>query len=131
MITRPQLIMPIRDAEDLLAQADLTLVVEEGLSEIEAMRNLSPTSIWRRVYERLEFLKFHDGYSGFLQFNTRWSVFTYYWAHVANDQTTNPLKIGSTIANLQNQCHRNIYNIRNMKCINEPPLEVSFAAVMY
>ena len=60
MITRPQLIMPIRDAEDLLAHADLTLVAEEGLSEIEAMRNLSPTSIWRRVYERLEFLKFHD-----------------------------------------------------------------------
>ena len=75
--------------------------------------------------EVLEFLKLHDGYSGFLQFNTRWSVFTYYWAHVANDQTTNPLKVGSTVANLKKRCLKNVYNIRSMKCINEPPLEVS------
>ena len=75
--------------------------------------------------EVLEFLKFHDGYSGFLQFNTRWSVFTYYWAHVANDQTTNPLRVGSTVANLKNKCMSNVYNIRSMKCIYEPPLEVS------
>jgi len=74
--------------------------------------------------EVLEFLKFHDGYSGFLQFNTRWSVFTYYWAHVANDQTTNPLRVGSTVANLKNKCMSNVYNIRSMKCIYEPPLEI-------
>ena len=78
--------------------------------------------------EVLEFLKLHDGYSGFLQFNTRWSVFTYYWAHIANDQTTNPLKVGSTVANLKKRCMKNVYNIRSMKCIIEPPLEVSAGA---
>ena len=76
--------------------------------------------------EVLEFLKFHDGYSGFLQFNTRWSVYAYYWANVAHDQTTNPLRVGSTVANLKNKCMSNVYNIRSMKCIYEPTLEVSF-----
>ena len=60
MIMRPRLIMPIRDAEDFLAQADISLVVEDGVDVIESFRNFPPTSIWRRVYERLEFLKFHD-----------------------------------------------------------------------
>ena len=60
MITRPHLIMPIRDAEDLVAQDELSIVVEDGLSTVEDMSTLPPTSIWRRVYEKLEFLKFHE-----------------------------------------------------------------------
>ena len=60
IITTPRLIMPIRDAEDLLSQDDITLVVEDGLAEIASLKNLPLTSIWRRVYERLEYLKFHD-----------------------------------------------------------------------
>ena len=60
MITRPHLDMPIRDAEDLVVQDELSLVVEAGLSSVESMSTLPPTSIWRRVYEKLEFLKFHD-----------------------------------------------------------------------
>ena len=60
MITRPHLIMPIRDAEDFLAQHEISLVVEDEVPTIISMSTLPPSTILRRLYERLEFLKFHD-----------------------------------------------------------------------
>ena len=60
MITRPHLIMPMRDAEDLLAQNELSLVAEAEEPTITSMGTMPPNTIWRRLYEKLEFLKFHD-----------------------------------------------------------------------
>ena len=60
MITRPHLIMPIRDAEDLVAQNEISLVVEAEEPTVLSMGTLPPTTIWRRVYDKLELLKFHD-----------------------------------------------------------------------
>ena len=60
MITRPHLIMPIRDAEDFLAQNELSLVAEAEEPTITSMSTLPPNTIWRRLYDRLEFLKFHN-----------------------------------------------------------------------
>ena len=43
-----------------MAQNELSLVVEAELSTVTSMSTLPPDTIWRRLYEKLEFLKFHD-----------------------------------------------------------------------
>jgi beta-1,4-mannosyl-glycoprotein beta-1,4-N-acetylglucosaminyltransferase len=40
--------------------------------------------------EVLQFLKLHSGFGNPVQFNMRWSVYRYYWAHLADGQRTNP-----------------------------------------
>ena len=36
------------------------------------------------VLQVVSFLKFHDGFHNLLQFNLKWSVYTFYWKHLTN-----------------------------------------------
>ena len=41
----------------------------------------------------IEFLKIHDGFPPVFQFNLRWTVYTFYWAHSSNGELTNESKL--------------------------------------
>ena len=41
----------------------------------------------------IEFLKMHDGIPPVFQFNLRWTVYTFYWAHSSPGKLTNESKL--------------------------------------
>ena len=45
----------------------------------------------------IEFLKMHDGIPPVFQFNLRWTVYTFYWAHSSSGELTNESKLNELI----------------------------------
>lgn len=56
LIARPRLVMPIREAEDLLTQEEISWVSEDGIGPLEYMSGSPPGSTWRRIYDKIELL---------------------------------------------------------------------------
>ena len=61
MLTNPKLSRPITKPEDLLNQAELSWVVEDGVGAVEYMSASPPGSTWRRIYEKIEKLSWEEG----------------------------------------------------------------------
>ena len=78
MLTNPKLSRPITKPEDLLNQADLSWVVEDGIGAVEYMSASPPGSTWRRIYEKIEILSYdwmkdEDWPSGCFSYDTQMS----------------------------------------------------------
>ena len=48
--------MPIREAEDLLMQEEISWVSEDGIGPLEYMRGSPPGTTWKRIYDKIELL---------------------------------------------------------------------------
>ena len=60
----------------------------------------------------IEFLKFHDGIPPVFQFNLRWTVFTFYWAHSSTGELTNESKLKIAFFDAKNiQSRWNVFKL--------------------
>ena len=53
-ITRPSLVMPIRIPVDLLTQNEISLVMEDGTTYVDYIRESPPGSTMRMIYDKVE-----------------------------------------------------------------------------